>query len=122
MSKKVSDENREDILVRALLTCPNLSEVAKKTRIGRSTIYEIMKKDSFQEKLEDARHKAVEETVAYMQGNLSECAQVLMSIVRDEGVSPQVRVNAINAMFMNIRGLSSEIGFSGMVVKINDSI
>lgn len=123
-SKTVTKENKEDILVSALLTCPNVSEVAKKTGISRTAIYEYMKKDSFQEKLAEARKRALDDTIAYMQGCLSECAQVLMEIVRDKNAAPQIKINAANAVFMNVKGLTSESDklFAGMAVKIIDSI
>lgn len=120
---KETRENRENMLVEAFLTCPSVAKAAEKTGIGKTAIYEYMKSDSFQKKLAEARQQAVEDVIGYMQGNLSECAEVLMQIVRDTEAAPQIRINAANAMFMNIKGLAGDSGLSGgMVVKINDSI
>lgn len=44
LGKRVSTETRQDILIQAFLTCPNVTEVSKKTGIPRSTIYGISKK------------------------------------------------------------------------------
>lgn len=84
IGKRISTETRQDILIQAFLTCPNVTEVSKKTGIPRSTIYGISKKEEFQERLAEARQSAVNDAVAYLQGNLSECAEVLMDIVRDK--------------------------------------
>lgn len=59
MAKGVSAEAREDILVQAFLTCPNISEISKKTKIPRPTIYTVIHSDSFQRKYSEARNEAV---------------------------------------------------------------
>lgn len=124
MGKRVGTETRQDILIQAFLTCPNVTEVSKKTGIPRSTIYGISKKEEFQERLAEARQVAVNDAVAYLQGNLSECAEVLMDIVRDKEAQPQVRINAVNSVFADIKGLSKDNRevLAGMAVKIIDSI
>ena len=62
--------------------------------------------------------------MGYLQGNLMECSEVLMAIVRDKGVPPQVRINAANSVFQNARGLTKDNGavMAGLAVKIVDSI
>lgn len=121
-SKRAKD-NKEDILVQAMLTTASITQIAKDTKIRRETIYRIIKTDSFQEKLTDARAKLLDETIGFMQGNLKECAYTLMSIIRDEETPPQVRVNAINTMFANTKGLAGEsVILSQVGVKIVDSI
>ena len=55
MAKGISAEAREDILVQAFLTCPNISEISKKTKIPRPTIYTVIHTDSFQRKYSEAR-------------------------------------------------------------------
>ncbi|MCI8564958.1 MAG: hypothetical protein HFI39_01345, partial [Lachnospiraceae bacterium] len=56
----------------------------------------------------EARQTAVNDAVAYLQGNLSKCAEVLMGIVRDKEAQPQVRINAVNSVFAGIKGLSKD--------------
>ena len=70
MAKGVSAEAREDILVQAFLTCPNISEISKKTKIPRPTIYTVIHSDSFQRKYSEARNEAVTGAIAYLQGSI----------------------------------------------------
>ena len=77
MARGISAEAREDILVQAFLTCPNISEISKKTKIPRPTIYTVIHTDSFQRKYSEARNEAVTGAIAYLQGKLGECAAVL---------------------------------------------
>ena len=124
MAKRTSYKNREEALLQALLTCPNVTQVSEKTGIPRTTIYSIMKRDSFRERLVEARQEAVSDAIGYLQGNLMECSEVLMEIVRDKGVPPQVRINAANSIFQNAKGLTKDNSgvLAGMAVKIVDSI
>lgn len=93
----ISAEAREDILVQAFLTCPNISEISKKTKIPRPTIYTVIHTDSFQRKYSEARNEAVTGAIAYLQGKLGECAAVLVNTAIDTEVPAQIRVNAANA-------------------------
>ncbi len=124
MAKRTAYRNREETLLQALLTCPNVTQVSEKTGIPRTTIYSIMKRDDFRERLAEARQEAVSDAVGYLQGSLMECSEVLMAIVRDEGAPPQVRINAANSVFQNARGLTKDNGavMAGLAVKIVDSI
>ena len=124
MAKRTAYRNREETLLQALLTCPNVTQISEKTGIPRTTIYSIMKRDDFRERLAEARQEAVSDAVGYLQGNLMECSEVLMEIVRDKGVPPQVRINAANSVFQNARGLTKDNGavMAGLEVKIVDSI
>lgn len=67
MARGISAEAREDILVQAFLTCPNISEISKKTKIPRPTIYTVIHTDSFQRKYSEARNEAVTGAIAYLQ-------------------------------------------------------
>lgn len=78
-------------------TCPNISEISKKTKIPRPTIYTVIHSDSFQRKYSEARNEAVTGAIAYLQGKLGECAAVLVNTAIDTEVPAQIRVNAANA-------------------------
>lgn len=67
LRRGISAEAREDILVQAFLTCPNISEISKKTKIPRPTIYTVIHTDSFQRKYSEARNEAVTGAIAYLQ-------------------------------------------------------
>lgn len=124
MAKRTASKNREEILLQALLTCPNVTQVSEKTGIARTTIYDIMKRDGFRERLAEARQEAVSDAVGYLQGSLMECSEVLMAIVRDKEAPPQVRINAANSVFQNAKGLTKDNSGAvmGMAVRIVDSI
>lgn len=117
-------DNRETQVINAMLLYPSVAQVSKAVNIPTRLIYTMMQKDSFKEHLREAREQATAETITYLQGNLSTCAESLMEIVKDKSISPQVRVNAINAVFNNLKILNgdSDKFIQGVAVQIYDSI
>lgn len=115
-------ENREDILVRAFLVCPNIAEIARKTNISRAAIYRTMEKDSFQKKLARAKDEALQNAVSFLQGNLSECVSTLMQVVKDEGVSPQTRVNACQVVMTQCSIWTDKIDIVNRVTALEETM
>lgn len=117
-------DNRETQVINAMLLYPSVAQVSKAVNIPTRLIYTMMQNDSFKERLREAREQATAETITYLQGNLSTCAESLMEIVKDKSISPQIRVNAINAVFNNLKILNgdSDKFIQGVAVQIYDSI
>ena len=117
-------DNREAQVINAMLLYPSVAQVSKAVNIPTRLIYTMMQNDSFKERLMEARQQATAETITYLQGNLSTCAESLMEIVKDKSISPQIRVNAINAVFNNLKILNgdSDKFIQGVAVQIYDSI
>ena len=117
-------DNRETQVINAMLLYPSVAQVSKAVNIPTRLIYTMMQNDSFKERLSEAREQATAETITYLQGNLSTCAESLIEIVKDKSISPQIRVNAINAVFNNLKILNgdSDKFIQGVAVQIYDSI
>lgn len=117
-------DNREAQVINAMLLYPSVAQVSKAVNIPTRLIYTMMQNDSFKERLREAREQATAETITYLQGNLSTCAESLMEIVKDKSISPQIRVNAINAVFNNLKILNGDNDkfIQGVAVQIYDSI
>lgn len=117
-------DNRETQVINAMLLYPSVAQVSKAVNIPTRLIYTMMQNDSFKERLREAREQATAETITYLQGNLSTCAESLMEIVKDKSISPQIRINAINAVFNNLKILNgdSDKFIQGVAVQIYDSI
>lgn len=117
-------DNRETQVINAMLLYPSVAQVSKAVNIPTRLIYTMMQNDSFKERLREAREQATAETITYLQGNLSTCAESLIEIVKDKSISPQIRVNAINAVFNNLKILNgdSDKFIQGVAVQIYDSI
>lgn len=119
---KAPREDKEDLVVRTFLMCPNIAEVARKTNISRATVYKIMEKDSFKEKLKRAKDEALQNAVSFLQGNLSECVHTLMQVVRDEDASPQTRVNACQVVMSQCKTWTDEIDVIGRLAALEKTM
>lgn len=117
---KAPKENREDILVKSFLICPNIAEVSRKTGISRAAIYKIMEKDSFKEKLMKAKQEALQNAVSFLQGSLAECADTLMQIIKDNDTSPQTKVNACQVVMGQCKTWTDEIDVINRIAALED--
>lgn len=119
---KAPKENREDILVQSFLVCPNIAEVSRKTGISRAAIYKAMEKDSFKEKLMKARQEALQNAVSFLQGSLAECAATLMRIIKDDGTSPQTKVNACQVVMGQCKTWTDEIDVISRIAALEEAM
>jgi len=119
---KAPKENREDILVKSFLVCPNIAEVSRKTGISRAAIYKVMERDSFKEKLMRAKQEALQNAVSFLQGSLAECAGTLMQIIKDNGTSPQTKVNACQVVMGQCRTWTDEIDVISRIAALEEAM
>ncbi len=121
--ERITTENRMDMVVQAFLDHTSVNDVSKATGVSRSSIYYMMRKPEFHSKLSDARKRAMERAISFMQANLNECAEILMKIIKDENTPAQTRIYAINTLLQSCKGFSEDNStLAGMAVTIVDSI
>lgn len=99
MSKKQMD------FMQALLTEATIDAAAKKAGISRSTAYRYLKDAAFNQELNRAKSECISDTIRYLQGKYSRCAQHLIRIIEKPDTADQVRINAINTVFQNCKSL-----------------
>ncbi|NBI89636.1 AlpA family phage regulatory protein [Lachnospiraceae bacterium] len=117
---KAPKENREDILVKSFLVCPNITEVSKQTGISRAAIYKIMEKGSFKEKQMKAKQEALQNAVSFLQGSLAECVNTLMQIIKDNDTSPQTKVNACQVVMGQCKTWTDEMDVIGRIAALEE--
>lgn len=117
---KAPKENREDILVKSFLVCPNITEVSRQTGISRAAIYKAMETDSFKEKLMKAKQEALQNAVSFLQGSLAECANTLMQIIKDNDTSPQTKVNACQVIMNQCKTWTDEVDVISRIAALEE--
>ncbi len=120
--QKAAKENREDILVKSFLVCPNISEISRQTGMSRGVIYKIMEKSTFKEKLLKAKQDALQNTVSFLQGSLSECANTLIQIIRDSETSAQTKVNAAQVVMSQTKIWTEAVDVLDRITKLEAAI
>ncbi|MCC8060738.1 MAG: hypothetical protein LIO81_07890 [Clostridiales bacterium] len=122
MSKRITQENKMNILAEAFLMSPSIAEICKKTGICRSTVYEMMEKPEFQEKLDDLRKRSIGGAISYLQHSFGNCAKILVEIAEDETVAPQTRANAATAVMNQCSTWTKLFDFEQRLASLERSI
>lgn len=94
-------ETKDEKLIAALLTYPTVREAAQAVGRSESQVYLRTKQPDFVEKYDAARRELLSKATAELQAHLSEAVRVMIDVMNDSEASPQVRLNAADAMLRN---------------------
>lgn len=92
---------KQIIFIKALLTESTITKACEKASISRVTAYKYLNDEDFKRELNKHQAQSINETSRFLQGQLSECNDTLMQIIRDKNTSPQIKINAINTIYNN---------------------
>ena len=93
-----------------LFQCTTITEAIKKTGISTATAYRWMREDDeFKKELQKRKSQALDEVSTQMQVGFSDAVQELLEIIRNDKVSAQVKINAIDCLFRNARPIIEEV-------------
>ena len=96
-------------VITAFLENDKIVDIMSATGLSRSTIDRYKADPKLQRILSERRAAFVETAVTKMQKALSEGADVLHRIIKNEAVSPQVRVNAVQILFAQCRSWTETV-------------
>jgi len=94
---------KQTAFLQAMLEETTIGRAAEKAGINRHTATKYLQDREFSDLLTAKRLECINDSVRYMQGRLAQCAETLMQIIDNPRTSPQVKVNAINAVFTNCK-------------------
>lgn len=98
MKKQYSEK-----VINAFLENDKIVDIMAATGLSRSTIDRYRADPELQRILSERKLAFIESAVTKMQAALSSGVEVLQKIISDEGISPQVRINAISTLFAQCR-------------------
>lgn len=98
MKKRISNE----IIIIALLEQGSIRAAASALGIGEATIYKRMKNETFMQQYKEAKAECIKAATTRLQRISLLAANTLESIMNDEEVTPQVRLNAANAALSHV--------------------
>lgn len=100
MAKK---KTYNETVITAFLENDKVVDIMSATGLSRSTIERYRADPELQRILSERKAAFVESAVLKMQKTLSESADVLQRIIKNEEISAQTRVNAIQVLFSQCR-------------------
>lgn len=95
----MASNNREQIILNALLAYPTVKEASQASGIPESTIYLRLRNDKFKKKYQEAKDQTLRNTTTYLQTRLQDATSTIVGIMNDKETAPQVRINAARAVF-----------------------
>lgn len=96
-------KNYSETVINAFLKYDKLSDIAKAIGVTPQTASKYRDDPELQKILSARRLEYVKGATTKMQLFLTEGVDVLQRIIRDKNVAPQIKVNAIQVMFNQLR-------------------
>lgn len=96
---------KQQTFLQCLLTESTVLKAAQKAGISRSTAYKYLNDAKFKACLDSARGECIHDTIRYLQGNFAKCSEELIKIIENSKTKDQIKINAINSVFMNGKAL-----------------
>lgn len=91
--------NKDQIILNALLAYPTIKQASEATQIPESTIYLRLRDDEFKKQYNQAKDEILHSTTTFLQSKLQAATAVITDIMSDGDTAPQVRLNASRAIF-----------------------
>ena len=85
------------------LTHSSKTAIAKTLGVSRTYLYKLEKDPDFQAALQEYKRQILNTAINRMQGGLDDAVSVLLTIINDENVSAQTRLNAVNTLLIQLR-------------------
>lgn len=103
-TKKRNDET----LIAALISNPTIKAAATACGVSERYIYGRLHDPAFKAKYDNARREVLEQSTAFIQGIVSEAIQKMRDVMNDPDATPQVQLNAAEAITRNSLKLTEQ--------------
>lgn len=91
-------EEKREIALAALITCPSIETAAKKAGIGKSTMYALLREPDFKTEYEERQRKILDQACESVLHGVQNASETLWKVCTDENINPQTRVQASRAI------------------------
>ena len=106
-----------------LLQCRTIKEAYEKVGISHGTAYRWMHDDEeFKKALNKRKTDLLNDVSIAMQVGFSDAVEELLHIIRNERVSAQVKVNAIDCLFRNAKPIIEEVDILNRLQEVEAKI
>lgn len=93
--------SKDEKILAALVSCSTVVDAAKECGVVPSTVYARLKDPDFKKKYDELRLDLLERNTAKIQMQLGSAIDVMAEVMSDGENSPQVRLNAADALIRN---------------------
>lgn len=118
---KVQDR-KDELLIAALISSPTIKQAAAACGIGATQAYCKVRQPAFRAKYEAARRELLEQSTAYTQGIVSEAIQKMRQLMNDPDASPQVQLNAAEAITRTSLKLTEQVDIMTQLAELKKAV
>ncbi len=97
---------KQQAFLKAMLEESTITKASEKAGISRKTAYKYLSDRDFQSEVNRRRAECVNDTVRFLQGKLALCGETLIKIIESPEIPPQVKINAVNAVYTNCKSMT----------------
>lgn len=119
---RVSAEHKDDLVIAALLSNPTVKAASAACGVCETQIYARLRKPAFKERYDAARREVLQQSAAYIQGMVSEAITKMRSVMNDPDASPQVQLNAANAIASNSLKLTEQADILAQLAELRKAV
>lgn len=106
-----------------LFKSSSVAEAIKNSGVAESTAYRWMREnEEFKRELQKRKTQALDEVSTQMQVGFSDAVQELLEIIRNPKTAPQVKINAIDALFRNARPIIEEVDILNRLQEVEERL
>lgn len=99
---------KKELLLAEMLKGKSKTECAKTVGISRNTVYKYLEDEEFMTELQKRKNEMLSEVCMQMESAYSDATKELIKII-NSNYSPQVKINAINSLFLNSKPLIDQV-------------
>lgn len=113
---------KDEIIIAALISEPNVKKAANKLHIAESTIFKKLKNKKFAEKYQKARDDILKENAYYLQQLTRESIDTLAEIMHDAAASENTRLQAANLILKHCYKMNETLEIIERLEKLENTI
>lgn len=95
------NSTKDEQIIAALLTYPTRKAAAEACGMGESQLYVRLRDADFKAKYDEARKQLLAQATDALSGHILDAVDTMAGVMTGEGSSPQVKLNAAEAVIRN---------------------
>lgn len=122
MATKEAAERKDELIIAALISNPTVAAAATACGVSQTQIFARLRTPAFKEKYDAARREILEQSAAYIQGMVSEAIRKMRDVMNDKNASPQVQLNAAEAITRNSLKLTEQADILTQLAELKKAV
>ena len=115
-------DRKDELLISALISNPTIRAAATACGLSEAHIDGRLRDPAFQAKYDRARRELLEQSTAYIQGIVSEAIQKMRDVMNDPDATPQVQLNAAEAITRNSLKLTEQNDILAQLAELKKAV